>query len=249
MQMDSFNVSNIKVEKANALKKHRQLQKIANMFRLVEICLVLALISRFTIQLPVAVKNSSDYFKDLTVTLVSPRFVFVIGNVIVITLFAKSGQFSGQDSGVKNSRTDLYEEFVEKSEKGQRYEVAYSQKESTQVGFKVTTDQDSCVALETNPTCEMSQSENLDACVALEKKSYERSQSENLSRPKCNKSCLRRTATEISKKGSGSGEGLLVKKTYPEDKMSNEEFRCTIEAFIARQKQFRKDEENSYLLE
>lgn len=226
--MDSFNISNIKLEKANALKKHRKIQKIANMFRLVEICLVLALFSRFTIRLPIAVKNSSDYFKDLSVILVSPRFVFVIGNAIVITLFAKSGQFSGQDSSGKNPKADLYEEFVAKSENSHRYEVVQAQKDSTRVKFAVKED----------------------ACVVYEKKSCQRSLSVNLNRPpkSNNKSCLRRSVTEISKKSAGSGEGS-VKKMYPEDKMSNEEFRCTVEAFIARQKQFRRDEENSFALE
>ncbi|KAI5592195.1 hypothetical protein BDE02_04G135800 [Populus trichocarpa] len=229
--MDSFNITNIKIEKANAIKKHRKIQKIASLFRLIEIGLVLALISRFSIQLPVAVRNSSEYFKDLTVTLVSPRFVFVLGNVIVITLFAKSGQFSCQDSNGKNSSTDLYEEFVEKSEKSQgthHYEAECREKQVTYAEHKVTED---------NST-------------SLESEKYHRSQSERLKRPNSNKPCreLRRSATEGCRKSIGSDEEL-EKRPCPEDKMSNEEFRCTIEAFIARQKRFRIDEENSYVLE
>ena len=110
--MDSFNTTNIRIEKAKAIKKHRKIQKIASLFRLIEIGAVLALISRFSIELPVAVRNSSEYFKDLTVILVSPRFVFVLGNMIIITLFAKSGQFSGHHSNGKNPSSDLYDEFV-----------------------------------------------------------------------------------------------------------------------------------------
>lgn len=225
--MDSFSISNIKLEKANAMKKHRQLQKIANFFRFLEIFIVLALISRFSVQLPVAVKNSSEYFKDLTVILVSPRFVFIIGNAIVITLFAKSGQFSGQDPSGKNSRTDLYDEFVEKSERIQSlhgYEAGNSDRQSSSVEYIVTE--------ETSPSAEI--------------KNYQRSESEKLDRGTRNKLCreLRRSATEKCRESVGSGEGWM-KISYPEDRMSNEEFRCTVEAFIARQKRFRRDEENS----
>ncbi|KDP41769.1 hypothetical protein JCGZ_26787 [Jatropha curcas] len=230
---------NIKLKKANALKKHRQLQKIANFFRFIEVCIVLALISRFSIRLPVAVKNSSEYFKDLTVILVSPRFVFVLGNVIVITLFAKSGQFSSQDSTGKNSRTDIYEEFLQKSERSHGmhlYEPQNKAKQSINRGKQGACVQHTVTGEETR--------------AALEIKNYQRSQSEKLLiKANPNKSCreLRRSATEKFKENVESSEGW-VKISYPEDSMSNEEFRCTVEAFIARQKRFRRDEE-TYVLE
>ncbi|KAJ9128790.1 hypothetical protein P3X46_034472 [Hevea brasiliensis] len=225
--MDSFTIRHIKLEKANAIKKHRPLQKIANLFRFLEICVVLALISKFSIQLPVAVKNSSEYFKDLTVVLGSPRFVFILGNAIVITLFAKSGQFSGHDSTGKKSGTDLYEEFVEKSESSQglhQYEAGHTEKQSSSV---------ECTVAE-------------ETCATVEIKNYRRSQSEKLDRGTCNKSCreLRRSVTEKCRESIESVEGWM-KISYPEDSMSNEEFRSTVEAFIARQKRFRRDEENS----
>ncbi|EEF49436.1 conserved hypothetical protein [Ricinus communis] len=225
--MDSFNICNIKLQKANAIKKHRQLQKIANLFRFIEICLVLALISRFSIGLPVAVKNSSEYFKDLTVILASPRFIFIVGNAIVITLFAKSGQFSAQDSTGKKSTNDFYEEFVRKSERSRgmhRYEVECRQKQSTCVQEKVTEE----------------------AVASLEIKKYQRSQSQKLEQANRSNSCkeLRRVATEKCRRSVDNSEGWM-KISYPEDSMSNEEFRCTVEAFIARQKRIRRDEENS----
>ncbi|KAJ6896678.1 hypothetical protein NC651_022766 [Populus alba x Populus x berolinensis] len=225
--MDSFNITSIKIEKAKAIKKQRKIQKIASLFRLIEIGVVLALISRFSIQLPVAVKNSSEYFKDLTVILASPRFVFVLGNMIVITLFAKSGQFSGQDSNRKNPSTDLYDEFVEKSEKSQethQYEAECREKQVTYVEYKVTED----------------------TSTSLERKKYHRSQSEKLERPDSSRE-LRRSATDKCWKTIDSAEES-EKSSSPEDKMSNDEFRSTIEAFIARQKRFLIDEENSYIL-
>ncbi|KAJ6716793.1 TRANSMEMBRANE PROTEIN [Salix koriyanagi] len=225
--MDSFNTTNIRVEKAKSIKKHRKIQKIASLFRLIEIGAVLALISRFSIQLPVAVRNSSEYFKDLTVILVSPRFVFVLGNMIIITLFAKSGQFSSQHSNGKNPSSDLYDEFVEKSEKSQethQYEAECIEKQVTYVEYKVTED----------------------TSTSLKRKKYHRSQSEKLERPDSGRE-LRRSATDKCRKTIDSGKGS-EKSFSPEDKMSNDEFRSTIEAFIARQKRFRIDEENSYIL-
>ncbi|XP_011048131.1 PREDICTED: uncharacterized protein LOC105142274 [Populus euphratica] len=225
--MDSFNITSIKIEKAKAIKKHRKIQKISSLFRLIEIGAVLALIARFSIQLPVAIKNSSEYFKDLTVILVSPWFVFVLGNMIVITLFAKSGQFSGQDSNRKNPSTDLYDEFVEKSEKSQethQYEAECREKQVTFVEYKVTED----------------------TSTSLERKKYHRSQSEKLERPDSSRE-LRRSATDKCRKTIDSAKES-EKSSFPKDKMSNDEFRSTIEAFIARQKRFLIDEENSYIL-
>lgn len=223
--MDSFQINNLKVEKANAILKNRQLRKVGNLFRLVEICVLLVLISRFTTKLPVAVKSSGEYFKDLSIILVSPRFVFIVGNAIVITLFAKSGQFSAQDSTTENSRNDIYEEFVQKSEKSQntsRFEVGNRGKQ--------------------NICEEMMIADGV--CTSREAKIYRRSQSENLKHVNCNKSCkeLRRSGTEKYSKSTDSSE-RLVKNSCPEDYMSNEEFRCTIEAFIERQKRLRREEE------
>ncbi|KAJ0077030.1 hypothetical protein Patl1_36473 [Pistacia atlantica] len=135
--MDSFEINNVKVEKANAILKHLHLRKLANLFRIIEICVLLVMVSRFSTQLPLAVKNSGKYFKDLTVVLVGPRFVFIIGNAIVVILFVQSGQFPAHDSSRKNTGSDYYEEFVEKSKKTEnshRYEQSKCQKNVVSVG-------------------------------------------------------------------------------------------------------------------
>ncbi|GLT86201.1 hypothetical protein SLE2022_043570 [Rubroshorea leprosula] len=230
--MDAFD---IRLEKKNAILKHRRRCKIANLLRFFEVCVVLILISRFTVQFPVAVKNSGGYFRDLTVALVSPRFVFVVGNLIVITLFAKSGHFSGGDSNGKRSGNDLYEEFLERSEKSQaaidRYETEYREKqrktEETEYRKKRSNSEES-----TN-----------NITIWRETKDYRRCQSENMKRDKSYQR-LRRSETEKYPKLNDSDE-KTVKNSYPEDNMSSEEFRYTIEAFIERQKRFRMDEEYS----
>lgn len=214
MQMDSFNFYNIKVEKANAKLKHRQLQKIANLFRVIEVCVVLLLISRLSMQLPLAVKNSGGYFRNLTVVLASPGFVFFVGNAIVITLFAKSGR--------KTPGFDLCEEIIKNTEKNQKVHPD----ETTWYLHKHTTYEESTV------------------------KDYRRTQSYSQSSTNrvCEKSrrVLRHQQTEICRNSSRSCEEL-AKSSYPEDEMSNEEFKRKVEAFIARQQRFRREEEDSVL--
>ncbi|XP_044488620.1 uncharacterized protein LOC123213289 [Mangifera indica] len=222
--MDSFQINNIKVGKANGVAKKPQFRKMASLFRVVEICVLLVVVARILAHLPLAVKSSSEHFKDLTVVLVSPRFVFIIGNLIVFILFAKSGQFSAQDSTGKNPQKDCFEEFWEKGEKIQNtywYELKNRKKQSI---------------CEENAVNEGTHT----SCKSI---SYRRSQSEKLS-----KSCqeLRRSDTENCRKSTNSGN-RSAKNSHSEDNMSNEEFRRTIEAFIARQQRFRMEEEYSMI--
>ncbi|KAJ0011239.1 hypothetical protein Pint_34721 [Pistacia integerrima] len=227
--MDSFEINNVKVEKVNAILKHLHLRKLANLFRIIEICVLLVMVSRFSTQLPLAVENSGKYFKDLTVVLVSPHFVFIIGNAIVVILFVQSGQFQAHDSSRKNTGSDYYEEFVEKSKKTEntrRYEVVYREKQSKR--------QESVVSVGTHTSCKT--------------KICRRSQSGKFKSLNGDKSCreVRRLGTEKYKKSTNSGE-KVVKNSSPVDDMSNEEFQQMIEAFIARQHKFRITEEHSVI--
>ncbi|GKV21131.1 hypothetical protein SLEP1_g31139 [Rubroshorea leprosula] len=228
--MDSFD---IKLEKRNAILKHRRRCKIANLLRLLEVCVVLIFISRLTIQFPAAVKNSGGYFRDLKVTLESPRFIFIVGNLIVIILFTNSGKFSSQDDTGKSSETDFYEEFLEKSEKSQaatlNYETEYREKQRKTEGTEHREKQKKQVRFKENTNT----------------RAHRRSWSQNLRPVSSNKAChqvLRRSKMEKNQKLNDFSEN-----SCPEDNMSSEEFRNIIEAFIERQKQFRKDEECSVL--
>ncbi|XP_044490613.1 uncharacterized protein LOC123214718 [Mangifera indica] len=221
--MDSSQINNIKAQKADAT-----LRKLANVFRIIEICVLLVIVCRFSTQLPHAVRNSGKYFKDLTVVLVSPGFVFIIGNAIAITLFVQSGQFPTHDSCRKNPGSDYYDEFVEKSKKTEnshQYEVDYGQKQSEC--------QEKVVSVDAHTSC---------------KRKNCRSRSEKFRFLNCYKSCreLRRSGTEKYKKSNNSGE-RVAKNSSPVDNMSNEEFQQMIEAFIAGQHKFRIKEEYSVI--
>lgn len=213
--MDAFD---IKLEKKNAMLKHRQLYNTANLLRFVEVFVLLVLISRFTTtHLPVAVKNSGEYFRGLSVTLVSPRFVFVVGNIIIITLFVKAGKFSSHDS----TKTDLYEKFVEKSH---ATHPCVNEKRSV-----VVAEEKRIVRLDVHGP-----------------KNLRRTQSENMKKAKSDKHCgqLRRLGSEKYVKCGGSEEKSMARSSA-EDGMSNEQFRDTVEAFIARQKKLLREEEYS----
>ncbi|XP_030450409.1 uncharacterized protein LOC115672669 [Syzygium oleosum] len=225
--MDSLHFKNIKVEKRayRSTGKYCRLRKIASLFRIVEICVLLVLLSRFSTQLPIAVKNSGEYFRDLKVVLVSPRFVFILGNAIIITLFAKSGQFSARDSTIKS---DLYDEFLEKSEKSRNNHQTETQFQDKQILREEASDDKHVV--------------HRDEVV----KTYRRSQSENLhheNRVKLHR-VLRRSATEKCGESALCAEtGKSEKSSFPADSLSNEEFRRTVEAFIARQQRSLREEE------
>ncbi|XP_012480355.1 uncharacterized protein LOC105795324 [Gossypium raimondii] len=213
--MDAFD---IKLEKKNAMLKHHQLYNTANLLRFVEVFVLLVVIFRFTTtHLPVAVKNSGEYFRGLSVTLVSPRFVFVVGNIIIITLFVKAGKFSSHDL----TTTDLYEKFVEKSHATHPY---VTEKKSV-----VVADEKRIVRLDVHGP-----------------KNLRRTQSENMKKTKSDKHCsqLRRLGSEKYVKCCGSEEKSTT-RSCAEDGMSNEQFRNTVEAFIARQKKLLREEEYS----
>ncbi|XP_044508858.1 uncharacterized protein LOC123227793 [Mangifera indica] len=227
--MDSFEINKNEVGKANVTLKHLRLWKLAKLFRVIEICVLLVIVSRYSTQFPLAVKKSGKYFKDLTVVLVSPCFVFLIGNAIVVILFVQSNQFMAHDSSRKNPENDFCKEFVEKSKKTEnthRYKVKYREKQSKC--------QENVVSAGTHTSCKT--------------KNYRRSQSEKSKSVNGDKPFreLRRLGTEKHNKGTNSGE-RVVKNCSSVDNMSNEEFQQMIEAFIARQHNFRIKEEHSVI--
>ncbi|KAF8405262.1 hypothetical protein HHK36_010163 [Tetracentron sinense] len=243
--MDSFETDNVKVEKANAMLRYRRLRKFANLLRLVEVCVVLILLSWLSARLPIAVKISGDYFRDLFDVLVSPRFVFLVGNAIVITLFAKSGQFSSPNTTGNNAGSDFYGEFVENKVKHDKFrtdgpasaselaEIVYEDKQIVCEENTVTPSYPDIVTTVTN--------------TAPDTKIYRRSQSENLKREMYEK--FQRSETEKCWKIMNHGE-YPAEMSYREDTntMSNEEFRRKIEGFIARQVRFHREESLAIVL-
>lgn len=223
MELFSFN---LQAEKTNAILKHRKLQRVTTLLRLVEVCVVLVLISRLSLKLPVVVRSSSEYIKDFSVFMNSPCFVFLAGNVIIITLFV---QGLGKNVHEETEHDDIYEKFVRKDKEQIR--------------------KNDCSTVEEGDNREVEE-EKVKRGV---KKGYcyRRCESEVL---KKRRRVLRRCESENNKgrksiEGGGEEE-MVMRISYPEDEMSNEEFRRTVEAFIAKQQRVLRGEEEdcSYLV-
>lgn len=247
------------------------------MLRVVEVCVVLVLISRLSLKLPVAVKNSSEYLREFSLAMNSPRFVFLIGNVIIITLFAQSGQFSTQGSSERNvpAEPDIYQEIVQKN----RTEHVEKQSMRTEDGggiekWRIKGDiekhpesddgiygEEGCDGIKNKRIeggkpnwAEEGVMKTGDAGVGLEVKKgccYRRCETEVFNKPPSRVRVLRRCESEKKRRESieeaaAAGEEIVMAGiSCPEDDMSNEEFRRTVEAFIAKQQRIRREEDYS----
>lgn len=213
--MDSFDV---KLEKANAISRYRRLQKLTLVFRLVEFFVFLIMISKISSQmLPLAFKFSqfsSEYFQGLYASVFSPRFVFIIGNAIIVILFIKSGQLSsGREISSNSSKVDFYDEYVKSCHRTSETIIHNSDEEGRKM----------CRSRSENY---MMMRENHDET----QRKLRRSLTSERSQIKSSIGCV--------------GEMKVAEvKGYAEDELSNEEFRRTVEAFIARQQKSLRDEE------
>ncbi|KAL0386949.1 UNVERIFIED_CONTAM: hypothetical protein Sradi_2576700 [Sesamum radiatum] len=217
--MESFNFHDIRVEKANAISRCRRIQRITTLFRFVELFVFLIVVSRFSTQFALSLRLSGEYFRRISVAIISPRFVFLVGNAIVIALFLKSGRFSGGDW---EKVADFYEEYVEKCRKNQQ----------------------SCSSKEEKKASDAHKSHE----IRHVEKTMHRSNSENLERSaqaNGRRRELRRSMTEDCRKLQDPERKTATagSYSYAEEEMSNEEFRRTVEAFIARQQKFLREEE------
>ncbi|KAM7497538.1 hypothetical protein LguiA_021952 [Lonicera macranthoides] len=107
--MDTFEFNNVKVEKAKAILRYNRLYNIVKLFHLIDFCLTLIFLLWISAQLPLAVKISGKYFRILLSFFVSPLFIFLLCNAIVIAFLANSGRFS-------NGEPDMFKDFVIHSE-------------------------------------------------------------------------------------------------------------------------------------
>ncbi|KAJ4822954.1 hypothetical protein Tsubulata_000307 [Turnera subulata] len=118
----------VKAEKASAMLKYNRLRNLTRLFRLVEVCVVLVLLSWTFSRLPFAVRISGDFFRRAARVVASPLFVFAVSNAIIAALI---GRFSGENRGANNAaasaaaqrdnaaataETEVYDEFVKNSD-------------------------------------------------------------------------------------------------------------------------------------
>ncbi|KAE8664249.1 putative Phosphatidic acid phosphatase family protein [Hibiscus syriacus] len=90
--MDSFVFDNVTAEKARAMRRYNRLRSLANAFRFLELLLTLLFLAWAFERVPFLVKISGEFIFKLGGVVASPLFVFLVCNVIIVTLISKSAQ-------------------------------------------------------------------------------------------------------------------------------------------------------------
>ncbi|KAF3441001.1 hypothetical protein FNV43_RR19287 [Rhamnella rubrinervis] len=236
--MDTSDFYDVKAEKASAMQRYHRLRSLTKLFRLAELCVALLFLSWTFTRLPFAVKISGEYFRKLFSVIVSPLFVFMFCNAIIVSLIAKSGRFSGQNrSAANNVETELYEEIIKNSSERTRSE-SESDRQSTAIEEEIVYDDKQIISeVSSTATEEEVDTDDTDSDpISDHPKAYRRTQSEKFNRECYEKPHgeLRRAQTEELKSG--------------DDELSDEEFNRTVEDFIAKQLRFRREESLSIVL-
>ncbi|KAG1346857.1 hypothetical protein COCNU_06G006860 [Cocos nucifera] len=209
----------VKAEKETAMRRYRRLRKIAKLFRLLEVIAALLLLSWSSVRLPAAARLSGDFLRRLAAVLLSPRFVFLLGNTIILVLVAKSRHLSTSTDGVGG---DIHDRFLEN-----RGRIDFPPPPPpTLAAQEEVVFEDKTVCLETR-VCRRSRSEKIER----RRKSPE----------------LRRAGSDVGPKGAKPPPPTPAAPTAEEDERETsaedaEEFRRMIEAFIAKQTRFHREE-------
>ncbi|GAB2279520.1 hypothetical protein Dimus_014160 [Dionaea muscipula] len=255
--------NSIKAEKSKAMERFHRLRMITNLFRFVELCVLLGLLSWLSARLPFAVKISGEFCRWLASIIVSPLFVFAVGNAIIVSLMAKSGQFSRKETNASESEMMFQSLESEPPHKPvsdpvpEPEEIVYEDKE-----IICQTTNDSTTALASTAVTAFAPKQRDDEATVLIKDGKVdpdlkllRCRSENLEKENEDmitptEKMLRRSETDMvcRRKGNNGGEESEVEKVFPEDGLSSEEFRRIVEAFIAKQKKFRREESQAIVL-
>uniref|UniRef100_A0A7N0T8B2 DUF4408 domain-containing protein n=1 Tax=Kalanchoe fedtschenkoi TaxID=63787 RepID=A0A7N0T8B2_KALFE len=221
--MESFHATTLKFGKQNGLKR------LGSVFRALEIFVFLVMVWRvsFEVRFPAV-----ECVRRFLSALLSHRSVFIIGNVIVITLFAKSGNNSLSDQNPKLEKQNVANDESASGGAGIEHTVSIPVPDS--------------VDLERSDSARVKQKSIVAETVVKAGKgnhAFKRSYSECLEvegyvKPR---RILRRTVTEGGRRAVASDGGEAAEGVG--DGMSDEEFRVMVETFIAKQQRSLREEE------
>ncbi|XP_020598951.1 uncharacterized protein LOC110038446 [Phalaenopsis equestris] len=199
-----------------ATRRFRLLRQLGKLLRCIEAAAALILLSHASIQIPAAARNSGEFIRHTAAFLTSPSFVFLLCNAIVLVLL-KTGHFS--------------------SESG-----------STGTGIGKI-----CGEMSYSPPLIFGSAaaEKKTACV--QNRAYRRGWSEKFERGR-EEAKLRRAESECFRKGEKAWSAVAREREVvgaddrvgaEEEHLDAEEFRRTIEDFIAKQQRFLRLESQS----
>ncbi|CAA7056957.1 unnamed protein product [Microthlaspi erraticum] len=241
--MDSIDFNNVKAEKAKALRRFNRFRRVGRFFRAAEICVALLFACWTFSRLPFAVQISGEFLRRIAGVISTPLFVFLLGNSIVVVLLTRSShQKTGAAASAASAETEIYQALVRSVENRSKpsdedltEEIVYDDKEVIVTELS-SNPNPNLIADENIPHVEIDSDSSSDQL-----KVYGRSKSDVVSAKQSpdmvSKRALQRSETEKCGKMEDHSN-----KNYPEDNLSNEEFQKTIEAFIAKQLMFRRQE-------
>ncbi|XP_024969762.1 uncharacterized protein LOC112509130 [Cynara cardunculus var. scolymus] len=256
--MNSYGfMDSIQVEKANALARYKRFNNISKMFRLIELFVAVALISWSSTRLSTVVKVSGEYLYASLSYVLNPHFVFLVGNVIVVLCYVLSGHTDvGHESASPEISDDNKYRSLNHPHKTNEISSNADLVEEFPDMKKAATEeiQDTVVRYE-NPIVK-TESEAAAAETAIKQAAkqierFQRTQSAKLKREISMKPEreLRRSVTERRRRSVVSADDIDSRSSSPVERLSNEEFRLAVEAFISKQQSFLKQQtmvENSY---
>ncbi|PKA66569.1 hypothetical protein AXF42_Ash003223 [Apostasia shenzhenica] len=208
--------------KSTEIRRFRRLQQIGRLLRCFEAAGVIFLLSYSSSYVQAAARYSGEFLRRAASVLVSPASVFLIGNTIVLVLFAKSGKISSASSSISETESE----------------------DASGGGEPAILSGDVCSDLSYPPPTHLGPAEEVvfeDKAVCVEIRACSRSQSERFDRIREERK-LRRAETDVGRPLTAHDKGRALAQDNVEDEDDSEQFRRTIEEFIAKQQQFQREE-------
>lgn len=242
----------VKAEKHLAMRKYRNQKKLKWFF---EACVALFLLMQSSTWFPIVSDFSGKLFQEMISVFKSHLFIFALFNVILLAVYVLSGRFPKPKVDV-GSEPDLYDEFVTNSELSRRIpagDFSPAQDNSRPSAETVLSENAGSVcnrndAKPNGSVC--TEKEEEEEKKALVEKRYQRTQSVRFEERNeivdRSRKDFRRSCTDICRKLTCSREEATAAAVAVEassvNRMSNEEFNRTIEAFIAAKKWIQMEE-------
>ncbi|KAF5758283.1 hypothetical protein HanXRQr2_Chr16g0727491 [Helianthus annuus] len=236
--MDSYGfINSIQVEKANALARYKRFNNLSKTFRAIEVFVALALISWSSTRIPSVFRVSGEYIYAYASYVLNQHVVFLVGNVIVVVCYYLSGHT--ESDCYKTNQSGLDTEPEVSGDDNTKTNASGSNTEPVPVEVVVPVQ-----TRNEKESVKVAESET-DAKMAIKEavkqiKRFHRTQSAKLSMEISRSSReLRRSVTGRRRTDDGDGTTSLDGTV---ERLSNEEFRLAVEAFISKQQSLLKQQ-------
>ncbi|KAL2236312.1 uncharacterized protein LOC105165865 [Sesamum indicum] len=205
--------------------------EIKKLLRIMEIFLLLVFLTWASARLPFALRISAEYLRQLARVVVSPLFIFLLSNVIVLTLFFKSpGDLIFPPQTTSQNVTESHMEYFCPEF------IKDAGRSSPPAAEDIVMFQDKQTVFEVTKVKVHRRSQSSET-MSTSKQDY------NNPCSSCGKQ-LRRSETERRLRV----EEVAAERAEVVDELSNEEFQRAIEAFIAKQIKFHEEEKLAIVL-